>query len=204
MDDDTAWLIEVPEEGLDLSFVNILRGESDRGCALVAAAELDNSLAKAIKTRFVGREVVKDEMLKQSGVVGAFSARIDLAYLLGIISENEHRDLHLIRKIRNDFGHVAVALSFETQSIRSRCEELRTVPAPFPTRYRFMMAMAVICGRLLRQEGYVNETLQPQELPVIDILLASVKSSLADQHKREAISRHFGSQLRALLSQRGN
>jgi len=57
--------------------------------------------------------------------LGTFSARIDAAYCLGLLSKDENRDLHLIRKIRNDFAHKLIDMSFESQEIASRCRELK-------------------------------------------------------------------------------
>ncbi len=64
------------------------------------------------------------------------------------------RDLHLIRKIRNDFGHVASPIDFTQPAIASRCNELYYDPydkdaAP---RHKFtrtvMGVLAVLHARL--------------------------------------------------------
>jgi DNA-binding MltR family transcriptional regulator len=97
--------------------------ETDRGCALMAAAFLDAELEKLLGRHFVADDTVRKELLSQNGPLGAFSSRIDLAYALGLIGKQARRDLHLIRKIRNDFAHVAKSLQFSDQPIAQRCEE---------------------------------------------------------------------------------
>lgn len=107
-----------------MEFRMSLNAETDRGCALMSAAFLDNWLRNLLNSFFVEDERITGDFLSPNGPLGTFSSRIDLAYLLGLISKKAHRDLHLIRKIRNDFGHKAEPLSFETGYIKSRTLEL--------------------------------------------------------------------------------
>src|SRR6266496_4785038 len=98
--------------------------ESDRGCALMAAAYLDSQLEELIRMSLVADNKAVDELLGVSKPLGTFSSRIDLAYLLGHFSKNAHRDLELIRKIRNEFGHTPTPLDFTHPPIQARCKEL--------------------------------------------------------------------------------
>lgn len=107
-----------------MEFRSSLSPETDRGCALMAAAFLDSELELLIRSCVVDDRGVSDEVLGQAKPLGTFSSRIDVAYLLGLISLGARRDLHLIRKIRNEFGHVHHPLSFTDQAIASRCREL--------------------------------------------------------------------------------
>ena len=102
-----------------------LDSESDRGCALMAAAFLDGELERQLRQFVVDNTHITDDIFGQSRPIGTFSSRIDLAYLLGLIGSDAHRDLHLIRKIRNSFGHTHTPLTFEDESIASRCREMK-------------------------------------------------------------------------------
>ena len=107
-----------------LEFRFSLNDETDRGCALMVAAFLDAKLEQILSARFVDDPKVSAEHLSQSGPLATFSSRIDAAYLLGIIGLNTRRDLHLIRKIRNEFGHTHKAIRFSNENIHNRCREL--------------------------------------------------------------------------------
>lgn len=107
-----------------IEFRTSLTTESDRGCALMAAAYLDSELEKLLNEFFVKNESIKKEMLGNSRPLGTFSSRIDISYLLGLIGPKARRDLHLIRKVRNDFGHVSKPLNFDDQAMKNRCGEL--------------------------------------------------------------------------------
>jgi hypothetical protein len=108
-----------------VEFQNALREESDRGCALIVAAYLDAELEALLRAKLVPDKKIAEELLGQSRPLATFSARIDLAYLVGLIPNNAHRELHLIRRIRNDFGHSPVATTFATKAIASRCAALQ-------------------------------------------------------------------------------
>lgn len=64
---------------------------------LVAASSLDEQLGVLLKTFFVeDKKKSADEMLSDTGVLSPFGVRIELAFLLGLISARERGQLHLI------------------------------------------------------------------------------------------------------------
>lgn len=98
--------------------------ESDRGCILLSVSYLDNQLKKVIKNKLVNNKKIIEEIIETGKPLGTFSSRIDMAYLIGIISLEQRRQLHIIRKIRNECGHSYEDLSFDTSSIKDRVLEL--------------------------------------------------------------------------------
>ncbi|MEW6131271.1 MAG: transcriptional regulator [Acidobacteriota bacterium] len=146
------------EEKFDevVEFRQSLTSETDRGCALMAAAYLDSEIGKLLDKYFVSNNKVKEEILGNSRPLGTFSAKIDIAYLLGFIGPKAHRDLHLIRKIRNDFGHVPTPMDFNDQSMAARCREFYhdAFDNSIPPRQKFtrvvLGVLAVLHSELLR------------------------------------------------------
>ncbi len=102
-----------------------LTPESDRGCALLAAAYLDQQLERLLRSWLVADAKVAVNLFGRMRPLASFASRIDLAYLCGLIGPEARRDLHLIRDIRNEFGHTPAPLTFEASSVASRCRELR-------------------------------------------------------------------------------
>jgi hypothetical protein len=107
-----------------LAFRRALTDESDRGCALFAAAYLDAALEGLLRASVLEGKKVDEELFEGASPIATFSGRIKLAYYLGWISAEFRSDLETIRKIRNDFAHDATILSFDTQSIADRCRNL--------------------------------------------------------------------------------
>jgi DNA-binding MltR family transcriptional regulator len=117
------------EVKLMLELTNEFQDESDRAAAVLAAAYLDHLLGELIAATMTAEPEEVEELLfqKGNGPLGTFSACINTAYCLGLLSGDEWRDLHLIRKIRNDFAHELTGMSFEgTQTIANRCRELKS------------------------------------------------------------------------------
>lgn len=106
------------------AFRRALTQESDRGCALFAAAYLDTALDQLVRASLVENNKIGNDLLEGTAPLSSFSARIKIAYYLGIISAECRVDLDAIRKIRNDFAHDASLILFETQSIAARCRNL--------------------------------------------------------------------------------
>ena len=98
--------------------------ESDRGCALIIAANLEFRLAELLKAHCVTlTKKIAGSLFEGSGSLATFSARIDVCFAFGIIGNAEFQDLHLIRKIRNDFAHHPSGVDFNSDAIRNRCLE---------------------------------------------------------------------------------
>lgn len=102
-------------------FHEMLSSESDRGCVIVSAAIFDDILSGLLKQKLVPSIDKKDELFDNgSAALSSFSARIDLAYRLGLLKRNFRSTLHLVRKIRNDFAHVSEPNTFESSKVKSR------------------------------------------------------------------------------------
>lgn len=110
-----------------MAFRRTLSSESDRGAALMAAAFLDDELGKAIGERVVEDKKSIEILLGTNGSAGSFSTRINLAYLLGIISKCCRTDLNIIRKIRNEFAHNPSEISLSDTPLKNRIESLSWV-----------------------------------------------------------------------------
>jgi DNA-binding MltR family transcriptional regulator len=98
--------------------------ESDRACAVLAGALLDSVLE-----RLLWRAMVPDssqELFRAQGPLGSFAAKLDLAFALGLISREDHTELTLVRRIRNDFAHhLDHELNFTTAHIVDRVRALQ-------------------------------------------------------------------------------
>ncbi len=168
-----------------------LNAESDRGCALMAASFLDQELENIIRRFLVDSDNVFDELFGVSRPIGSFSARIDCAYMLGLIDSVIRRDLHLIRKIRNEFGHSAKPTTFEQQELASRCHKLslNLGEKGRPPRKKYVSAavgvLAFLHTALHKKQRLVER--QPIDLNKAkassDKMLKALQSALSDEEK---------------------
>src|ERR1700730_11592485 len=98
-----------------------LTTESDRGCILVAASVLNDFLEDVLRTALdTSSHALKHAvapLFGQMAPLSSFSAKIKLAYGLGLIPMYCFTDLEKIRRIRNVAAHEYSAMSFENQEI---------------------------------------------------------------------------------------
>lgn len=99
-------------------FLDEFNKETDRGAVLVCASVLDETLKELLMTFFPDTPSSKSLLSGGNAPIGTFSSRIDLCHALGLIQDDEHKELTLIRKIRNEFAHKWEDISFESQKIR--------------------------------------------------------------------------------------
>jgi hypothetical protein len=101
-------------------------GEADRAVVILQASMVESILENAIAQRM--RHDLKDETRKDlfdfEGPVGTFSAKITIAYALGIFGSTTRRDLDLIRLMRNQFAHCRKPLKFSLPVVVAICAHL--------------------------------------------------------------------------------
>jgi len=107
------------------AFCEMLKHESERGSVIVGAVLLDEALEQLLKRKLVPSPEKSDELFKGSyAPLASFSAKIDFAYRVGIIGLHRRSSLHIIRKLRNDFAHSSLQISFESQKVHNKVQEL--------------------------------------------------------------------------------
>lgn len=117
--------MKIPEPGPDFDAVTRLqaelRGESPRGIVLVSSAMLEEALHELMLCFLVPNPSSSDSLFEgPTSPFGSFSSKIDGSFRLGLISHQFCRDLHLIRKIRNDVAHRPKGFTFEEPSAKAR------------------------------------------------------------------------------------
>ncbi len=108
----------------DKAIIQEIETQTDRAAALIAVAYLEERLRSALDARSHRHANVEKEIYRSSGPLGSFSAKIDLALLLGIIEPKVHNFFHTIKDIRNVFAHQAEPRDFNTQKIRDLSNNL--------------------------------------------------------------------------------
>jgi mannitol operon repressor len=97
--------------------------ETERGLALTAAAFLDDILNELIQSLLLQNKGAEQLFHGSNPPLGNFGTRISAAFALGLISENEYRRVHLVRKVRNIFAH-SVKASFAQPPVSNLSREL--------------------------------------------------------------------------------
>lgn len=108
-----------------------LKNESLRGSVIIAAAVVDEALEELLKARLLPSLEGEDKLFKGANApINNMASRVELAYRVGCISEKIYKSLHILRKLRNDFAHISLAIDFNTDSVRDRTRALLELNRP--------------------------------------------------------------------------
>ncbi len=120
-----CWPYRSEAEG---SALRELESLSDRAAGIVALSLLENSLVSVLLDSFIDLDKTSlKELLGESGPLGIFSAKIKMAFALGLVSADGKNDLDVIRRIRNDFAHNLSESTFDSAKTKNRCLSLKLV-----------------------------------------------------------------------------
>lgn len=96
------------------------------GRVLTICALLEDVLKTSLTSKMVLLSSdISGRIFGGNGPLSTISSRIDLAYALGLLSKEMRRDLHLVRKIRNDFAHTSEKINFESERVVNLCKLLK-------------------------------------------------------------------------------
>jgi hypothetical protein len=135
-----------------------VREESDRGCALILGAWLDELLRELLEAHLVEGTATKALFASFSSPLGPFSARIHACHSLGLIELQEWNCLDKLREIRNVAAHfdkkIGFAFSFDESSVAAKIRGLplvgERVRQATPRAVFVVMASMLIASLILR------------------------------------------------------
>jgi len=171
-----ASIFREPDRAFDP--MRALLGESDRGCILVGGAYVDEQLACLLEARFRRDSGNNDKLIdwllreRPNPPLGSTGSKSALCMALGLISEGTYKAVRSLSKLRNErAAHFAGQMTFRNRVVRSHVQNMADGLGGFewfyrwywkqfpkgrrhfpPTRRRFMSAIAVTVGCLLKAE----------------------------------------------------
>lgn len=145
---------------------DVLNNEPDFSVVVVSCAYLDACLGSILEKYLLEGTVSSGLLDARSGALGAFSARSDACYCLGLISKCIYQDLLVLARLRNKIAHHHLMLDFSVSTIADECRllkyaetlerwdsdngELMFLPGQLnDARTRFEMTVVLMSRRLL-------------------------------------------------------
>lgn len=112
-------LTEVDEAFGDLNRLQrIMRDLDERGLILSLSTFAEEALGDLIGAFLISGESTKQLLNGFNAPLGTFSARIKMAYSLGLITRPQREDLDRLRRIRNEFAHTWEPVTFTAQKLQ--------------------------------------------------------------------------------------
>jgi hypothetical protein len=115
---------------------------------------LDDRLADILASFFADTPSAKGILAGFNAPLGTFASRAAAAHVLGLLQDNEFREITLFSKIRNEFGHSWEGVSFENGRVMDLCSQFpwlgpKEREAGVTPRNRFDFAIAILLTDLL-------------------------------------------------------
>ena len=98
--------------------------ESPRACIMIVAAYMEDLITRILKKSLVIPLDVNDELFCEYGPVYNFGAKLNLAYRMGLISQDLLWALNKIRKLRDKCAHTHSEISFNDDTIKDLVFEI--------------------------------------------------------------------------------
>lgn len=151
------------------------QSESDRACALLGAAFIDEQLRALLAAFFIDDDELRKRLFSIDGPIGPFGTRIHMAYGLGFLATVDYRDLRQLSKIRNAFAHQLHGLTFESEQIKSSCGNLQyddfllKKVGPVGPRVRYIWCVARLANLIALRRLGLSESRRtvPEEVKTI-------------------------------------
>jgi hypothetical protein len=147
----------------------VIREDDERGLVLSIGAFAEECLGRLLLTYLRGGKSASDLVDGFNAPLGTLSARIKACHALGLLTEEQYRDLESMRRVRNEFAHNWEGCAFEQQNIAAwiaSMQESRLASQPAATpREKFRDNVAHILVEL----EYLRSTLGPgqRQAPVV-------------------------------------
>jgi DNA-binding MltR family transcriptional regulator len=141
-----------------------LEQTNDRAMAILCGAFLDEILALLLQGFLVEGSPATNGLFDADRPLGTYSAKIQLAHALGLITDDEYNDLDTIRKVRNRFAHALQGLSFTDDSITDLCKNLKMsklrkkhISDSMTSRQHFDFAFKMLMIELTQRERHIED-----------------------------------------------
>jgi len=145
--------------------VREITGNNHRLIGIVCAGIVETNLAGLLKTFLRNGS---GALFDPNSPLGTFSAKIEMAYRLGLIDSDIRRNADYIREIRNLFAHKIAPIGFKTPEVTAVCSLLVVHFPGFPkiksARERYWRA-ALQSGRAIQRRTLLPWDASPATLP---------------------------------------
>ena len=109
------------------SILDVLDHDSDRAIAVIVGSMIENRLKRAMLAKMRRDKKIETRLFQASGPLGSFSAKIDLAALIGLISLEAYNDFMVLKDIRNLFAHNLSIRDFRSQQIKDKAANFKLI-----------------------------------------------------------------------------
>ncbi len=105
-------------------FLSLIGTQDDRAVVLSLATFIEDTLGRLLIAYFRNCKATKDLIVGFNAPLGTLGSRIKAAYSFGLVTQEQYKDMDLLRKIRNEFAHDWEGVTLERNDIKDMAGEL--------------------------------------------------------------------------------
>lgn len=105
-------------------FMSAIREQDDQAMVLLLATFLEDTLGRLLLAYFRSGKATKDLVEGFNAPLGTFGSRIKAVYAFGLVTDEQFKDMEILRKVRNHFAHNWEGVSFERNDLQSLIGQL--------------------------------------------------------------------------------
>lgn len=105
-------------------FMRLLRDHDERALVLSLATFLEDTLGRLLLAYFRDCKATRELVEGFNAPLGTLGARIKAVYAFGLATEEQFRDMEILRKVRNQFAHNWEGVSMERNDIAAMIGQL--------------------------------------------------------------------------------
>lgn len=105
-------------------FMRLVGKQDERAMVLALATFIEDTLGRLFLAYFRSCKATKELVEGFNAPLGTLGSRIKAAYAFGLVTEQQFKDMELLRKIRNQFAHNWEGVSLERNDIAAMVGQL--------------------------------------------------------------------------------
>lgn len=143
-------------------FMGLVGKQDDRAMILSLATFLEDSLGRLLLAYFRTCTATKELIEGFNAPLGTFGSRIKAAYAVGLIAEDQYKDMEILRKVRNHFAHDWEGVTLARNDIKALIGQLSgyTVnhkPIEGGAREKLLQTLSTCCIELQVFVGRIED-----------------------------------------------
>jgi len=105
-------------------FLSLIGEQDDRAMVLSLATFIEDTLGRLLLAYFRNCKATKELIEGFNAPLGTFGTRIKAVYSFGLVTEDQYKDMEILRKVRNQVAHNWEGISLAHDDIQSMIGQL--------------------------------------------------------------------------------
>lgn len=142
-------------------FMRLIGKQDERAMVLSLATFIEDTLGRLLLAYFRDCKATRELIEGFSAPLGTLGSRIKAVYAVGLVTEEQFKDMEILRKIRNQFAHNWEGVSLERNDIAAMVGQLSGYsfdgdPAQSAGKDRLLGTLSVCCIELYLFQGRIE------------------------------------------------